>query len=729
MKTVWMLGAGFSKQAGYPVISDFLDPSFFVHRLIFEELRGYSQIQTKVMMPEVEEWCRLDDDLNRLMSSFLNRADYTNTRKLNKFIMKTLDIITDYLRDVPTLPYLEAFVSHVGASNSSIISSNYDTLIEEMLGFINVCDYKEQERKGSLEPTYNLGIDSDTCKNRYDSEEYLDYGSGYLPFKQPTQGPIKILKIHGSTCLRYCQNCLNLIYSPPFPGCDPNMADICPHCKENTDQELLFVPPASDRSLTFWRLLAPLWDKAEQELMAAQNLVVMGYSLPREDQTARDMLARTRDKNPGIRVLIIDPFLSEVMCNRFREIFPNAIFLKETCKSFMGILISLRTKLSVSLSDKLTPEVTSFLLDLVSRKSSRPEGALCGTLPLGEDPLECICKAEVPDVFKRRVINMLGLCHESHIRETLFNQATSSDISSQTRANIAFALGGVADQKAVDCLNELLLEITPIEVPEWPLPNTISDYARSGLLEIAFTNPDLNFKTSLLYLSWLISQNILMEHHKFRALSAMRVFNSLPILNMNRPSGAWFGIDWVKAKQKVTTLRKTPRIFQDNEIAEMIKDRDFYDKFKNPEGKGAVHLYTAPFINGNWVVIDYASGLMWSLAQSSLVEYSETANQLWELKKSRYAGYSDWRLPTLEEALQLLEPPINDRWCDNPIFLRRIHRIWTSDRDKFPYVVDLFQGYCTPNWTIDNGDAFVRAVRSIDGSGLIARITGFLKRS
>ena len=55
MKTVWMLGAGFSKQAGYPVVSDFLGPSFYVHRLIREELRNYSQIQASVMMPEVEK--------------------------------------------------------------------------------------------------------------------------------------------------------------------------------------------------------------------------------------------------------------------------------------------------------------------------------------------------------------------------------------------------------------------------------------------------------------------------------------------------------------------------------------------------------------------------------------------------------------------------------------------------------------------------------------------------
>ena len=680
------------------------------------------------MMPEVEKWSSLDNDLNRLMSSFLDGGDSANTRKLNMFIMRTLDMITDYLRDVPTLPYLEAFACHIGASDSSIISFNYDTLVEEIFGFINVCYYKETGGGCPLEPIYNLGIDSDSCKSRYDVDEYIDYGSGYLPSKLPTQGPIKVLKVHGSTCLRYCQNCSNLIYSPPLPGCDLNLADTCPHCEDNTDQDLLFVPPASDKSFAVWRFLAPLWTIAEQELIAAQNLVIIGYSLPREDRSARDLLLRVRDINPGLRVLIVDPFLSDAMCNRFREVFPKAIFLKESCMSFMGILMMLRTKYTAPISDILSPEVHSFLLDLVSIKSSRPEGALGGTLPLGQEPFEWIFKDDEPEGFKRRVIYMLGLCKMPIIREALFNLAKSPEIADQTRANIAFALGGVADQKAVDYLNELLHEITPIEVPEWPLPNTISDYARSGLLQLAFTNPDLNFKNSLLFLSWLISQNLLMEHHKIRALSAIRVFNSLPILNNKFSTDDCFGIDWEKAKKKVTTLRKLPCNLSDGELAEMIKNKGYYDKFINPEGKGALHCYTAPFINGDWVVIDYANGLMWSLATTSLVDYSESADLIRVLRKKGYGGYNDWRLPTLEEALQLLEPPITDRLCDNPIFLRRIDRIWTADRVKFPYVVHLFQGYCSPNWTIDNGDAYVRAVRNIECTSIVGRIMEFFNR-
>lgn len=718
MKTVWMLGAGFSKQGGYPVVSDFLDPSFYMHRLVREELRGWSQMQAKAMMPEVEKWSRLDSDLNRLMSFFIDRRDTANTRGLNRFIMKTLDMVTDYIRDDPTLPFLEAFVGQIGASDSSIISFNYDTLIEEMLCLLNVCQYHDNDGEWPLNPTYDLGIDSNTCKSRFDSKGFMDYGSGYLPYKLPTKGPIKILKLHGSTCLRYCQNCLNLIYNPPYSEPDPSINEHCPHCTEKTNQDLLFVPPASDKNTPIWNFLAPVWRKAEHELMSAQNLIIIGYSLPQEDKTARDLLASVALKNPGLRVLVIDPFMSDAMCARFRQVFPKAIFVKESCKGLMDILITLRTKHSGSISNMLSPEAYSVLIDLVSPKSLRKEGVLSGTLPLGEDPLAFICKDNESEGFKSRVIYMLGMCRLPVIRETLFEQATSADIAYHTRASIAFALSGVTDQKTVDWLNELLLETIPIEVPEWPLPNTISDFARSGLLQILFSDPSLNFNDSLLYLCLLISHNQLMEHHKIRAISAVRALNSLPILRNKYLSDACFGIVREKTKKKAYALRKSPRIFQDNEISEMIKEKGFYDKYENPEGKGIEHDYTAPFINGDWVVVDYVSGLMWSLAQASLVPYSGSTSLIRYLKKRRYGGYNDWRLPTLEEALSLLKPPTTDGFCEDPIFLRRLDRIWTSDRDECPYVVHLFQGYCSPCWTIDHADAFVRAVRNIDGFNL-----------
>ena len=56
------------------------------------------------------------------------------------------------------------------------------------------------------------------------------------------------------------------------------------------------------------------------------------------------------------------------------------------------------------------------------------------------------------------------------------------------------------------------------------------------------------------------------------------------------------------------------------------------------------------------VVMDYATNLVWQQGGSSeYMEYEQAVNWVEELNRSGYAGFNDWRLPTLEEAMSLME--------------------------------------------------------------------------
>jgi len=81
------------------------------------------------------------------------------------------------------------------------------------------------------------------------------------------------------------------------------------------------------------------------------------------------------------------------------------------------------------------------------------------------------------------------------------------------------------------------------------------------------------------------------------------------------------------------------------------------------------------------VVVDNATGLMWMREGSdNYLEWDEVQKWVTRLNQLGYAGYQDWRLPTLEEAASLLEPNKRDGLYIDPVFNRRQLDCWTGDR-------------------------------------------------
>ncbi len=94
------------------------------------------------------------------------------------------------------------------------------------------------------------------------------------------------------------------------------------------------------------------------------------------------------------------------------------------------------------------------------------------------------------------------------------------------------------------------------------------------------------------------------------------------------------------------------------------------------------HNYKSKCVNGNDVVIDYVTGLMWHQSGSdTLIEWNRAEQWLMDLNSRGYAGHNDWRLPTVEEAVSLLEFSREDRalYTDN-IFGNKQNLIWTGDK-------------------------------------------------
>ena len=170
-------------------------------------------------------------------------------------------------------------------------------------------------------------------------------------------------------------------------------------------------------------------------------------------------------------------------------------------------------------------------------------------------------------------------------------------------------------------------------------------------------------------------------------------------------------------------LRSQPKLLYEYEVDQMINRLGFHDKYNNVHGDFD-NKFEAATINGDKVIKDLASGLMWmAISSGEFTRSGNTGSWINESNTKKYAGYADWRLPTLEEAMTLVESKknANGQFLD-PLFAN-IPAFWTSDRLKSSknkaysritetWLVKLTGGYCT---RVDEmyEDGHVLAVRSL----------------
>lgn len=161
-------------------------------------------------------------------------------------------------------------------------------------------------------------------------------------------------------------------------------------------------------------------------------------------------------------------------------------------------------------------------------------------------------------------------------------------------------------------------------------------------------------------------------------------------------------------------LRSTPvDNLSDKMVRAMLEQRDFFDKDWNIEGKGVQHLYAEMMSAGDRVVIDYATGLMWQQdGSSSTMKHAEAETYIQDLNRKKFAGYDDWRLPTLEEAMSLMESTKkNGNLHIDSVFDKTHERIWTVDKSDadMAWALHCVKDGCRKYDVLDS--IYVRAVR------------------
>ena len=118
------------------------------------------------------------------------------------------------------------------------------------------------------------------------------------------------------------------------------------------------------------------------------------------------------------------------------------------------------------------------------------------------------------------------------------------------------------------------------------------------------------------------------------------------------------------------------------------------------DGRIIEHNYKLKVIDGDKVVIDNVTGLMWHQSGSAGFGISWQKAEEWvgKLNEKGYAGFRNWRLPTVEEAASLLRPKKDSGglYIDK-LFNSEQKYLWTGDiyKKQDRWFVDLNQGNIT----------------------------------
>lgn len=255
-------------------------------------------------------------------------------------------VISNSIRDLPS-PLAKRFVAGLDARRGTIISTNYDIVMDDALYRAGRLHYGVAVRmpvKYTLPPMI-AAPDPEQAKYFYPFGEQLSWATGL----------VRLLKLHGSLNWLYCPRCDELditlseeggayiLQSPTIGRCAKGSC--------TSRYEALLVGPSLDQRYEH-RILSETWQRAEEALRRAQRLIIIGYSLPEADYLIRAMLARSFSKRSSAVTVFNGgpngkPKDVVELESRYRRLFPHC---KMRWDGFEGLVGELEHSESGSVS-------------------------------------------------------------------------------------------------------------------------------------------------------------------------------------------------------------------------------------------------------------------------------------------------------------------------------------------------------------------------------------------
>ena len=334
---VFILGAGFSRDAGAPLIHDFLDMSreFFDDPDSDMDEKERSQFREvfefKTRVAQAREKFRIDlDNIEQLfglveMSHRLN-SDSAETRDAIVYLIaKTLQLavarskrrgwmqvgINDEFLST-SLPFISFVEPEAGRTNVYRVDMyKYFALL--LAGMYD--DPRKASSRSSVVITFNYDLVLDDALKEIGAGPAYGLPNAMIdePETATTNTPsVLVLKLHGSTNWAICPRCKK-IYVLGRKLTENPASFRARNCDSCLDEKLrlLLVPPSWDKS-EYSEPLQPVWRQAVEALKRATRICVIGYSMPETDAFFKFLLTLGLAENHQLyKFILVDRVRSQ----------------------------------------------------------------------------------------------------------------------------------------------------------------------------------------------------------------------------------------------------------------------------------------------------------------------------------------------------------------------------------------------------------------------------------
>ncbi len=343
-----VLGAGASRPDGVPLQRDILPQiisgniseiqNSSIGNLVVEFIRDNFEFDEKNgIYPELEAVFGFIDYFLQHNESLSTKYPTEKISYIKEYLIKLIHYLVNLETDKSSKYYNQFWTTLVkDVPNSSIITLNYDTLLEQSFdflfknhGYIDYCiPLMNYEKLPELEK-FNFWINP---------REPIEIDSNENP------APFKIIKLHGSLNWKYCNCCNQILLTPwdrkidltrgKFLGYTyPDKQEyefVCP--LDGTDFQTLIMPPSFLKTLHH-PTITQLLNEAAREIRITKKIVFIGYSLSNSDIHIKALFKKQMKSD--MEVIVVNPKKKESMELNYRSLSKNVKFVYE---SFEGML-------------------------------------------------------------------------------------------------------------------------------------------------------------------------------------------------------------------------------------------------------------------------------------------------------------------------------------------------------------------------------------------------------